>query len=156
MLKICPRCAGNMLKICPWHARDMPKICPWYAKDMPMICQRYAWDIPKISPWYAQDMHEICPTYAHGTQKHYWRGDWVSNMDPRDASASKNLPVQELWWKYRKWKFFLGQQLKIVTYTKFYWLKTFIAIKWWFEMEIFTTLGPLSPHESQSKTWNKI
>ena len=104
---------------------------------------RYAQDMPKICPIYAQYMPKICPRYAHD----------VPNMDPRDASTSKNLPVQELWWKCSKWKygsFFSGNSWK------FYWMKTFIAIGWWFEMEILTTLGPLSPHDSQSKIWNKI
>ena len=100
---ICPRYALDMPKICLRYAHDKPMICPRYAHDMPMICLRYAQDMLKIClryvhdisnicPWYALDMPNICLSYAWFDKiSKTLMTEWVSNMDPRDASASKKL-----------------------------------------------------------------
>ena len=83
MPRICLRYAQDMPKICP----NMPKICPRYTQNIPKICQRYAQDMSNICPLYAQDTPKIWPRYAKSKTL---LSDWVSNMDTRDASASKN------------------------------------------------------------------
>ena len=84
MPKICVRYAQDMPGICLRYAQDMPEICPRYAKDISNICQRYVRYMPKICPRYAQDMAKICKISKT------LLSEWVSNMDTRDACASKN------------------------------------------------------------------
>ena len=59
------------------YALDAPKICPWFAQDMVKIPQRYA-----------QKMLKICPSYDKISKTLITHT--LSNMYPRDASASKN------------------------------------------------------------------
>ena len=77
-----------MPKICLRYAQGMPNIFTlWISQYMPEICPRYAEDIPKICRWYAWDMPKIWGNLKNINQR---VTDWLSNMDPRDASASKN------------------------------------------------------------------
>ena len=155
MPEICPRYARDIPMMCPRHVRDMPKICSRYAGDMLKICPWYAWDMLKIYPWYAQDIPEICPRNAHRTQNIIDRvtesPTWIQEVLAHlKISLCKNYDENV---ENGSLKVFPGATVEDCNVsTKFYWLNTFIAIGWWFGMEIFTTLGPLSPHESQSKT----
>ena len=56
----------------------MPEICSRYAQDMAEKCQRYVKDTRRVFP-------QISKTLITD-----WVTVWVSNMDPRDGSASKN------------------------------------------------------------------
>ena len=168
MPKMCPTYARDMLKICPWYARDMPKICPWHAQDMPKICTGYAKVTPEIYPRYAHDMPKICPRYIC---PRYAQDMLTELKNIIDGVTESPTWIQEIL-AHLKISLYnnynenvKSESLKVFSwatvedcnvYKISYWLKTFIAIGWWFGMEIFTTLGPLLPHESQSKTWNEI
>ena len=110
-LQISKKCAQISPKKYPWYAQTMPKKCPTYAQDMPKIYLRY----PEICQWCAKDIPEIChqrifgkdipkiclrsqicPRYAQDIPKicqRFQKPEWLthSNMDPKDASASKKL-----------------------------------------------------------------
>ena len=71
-----------------------PKICPRYAQDM----TRYPQDMPKICPRYAEyplallrQSESNIWQWLTKSQKHHSATHWLSNMDPRNASASKKI-----------------------------------------------------------------
>ena len=85
MPKKCPTYAQDILryvddesKIFPRYAtkESLAKISPKYASGV-----RYAQDMPKIFLRYAKDFKNLNDLLTH----------FVSNMDPKDASASKKL-----------------------------------------------------------------
>ena len=79
MPKICIIYVQDTPKLC----QDMPNICPRYAKDMPKINSRYASQSKTISGIIWQNLKNICR----------WLTDWLSNIDPRDDSASKKHKI---------------------------------------------------------------
>ena len=81
------------------------KILPGCPQDMPMICPINAQDMVKISQSYAQKMLKICPSYDKISKTLITHT--LSNMYPRDASASKNnIKVFVDWFSENfKWNF---------------------------------------------------
>ena len=77
-----PEIAQDIPNKCPRYAQDMPEICSQYAQDMSKVCQRYAQYMPK-------NMLKTCPRYDKISKTLIT--DSLSNMYPRDASASKKL-----------------------------------------------------------------
>ena len=77
MLKLCQRNAQHMLKIHRRYTQDILR----YVNNARKIFPIYAQDIPKVSRRYAQDFKNMNDLLTH----------YVSNMDPKDASASKKV-----------------------------------------------------------------
>ena len=91
MPKICPRCAKNMPKICPIYTQEMP----WQQSARTILTTNFDYQywlpiltIKVYDLWHCKKLYlamidQISKTFIIINQS-------LSNIDPRDASASKN------------------------------------------------------------------